>query len=251
MERSYYKDYFVLEREHWFFRVREKILLYFIKKHAKPGSGVFDFGCGSGYLVGELQKMGYNAYGIDFEKEAIDYGINSGIKNLTLGSGNKSEYPDESFDLIMALDALEHIENEKPVITELSRVLKPGGHILITVPAYMWLWGVQDEISHHFRRYTMNSLISVLGEFPEFKIVRKTYFNSLLFPAIAFVRLLSRWLGVKNRSSDFEIGNRVMGALFYFIFNLETYLLKFINFPFGVSILVVLEKSKLSHEQKI
>src|SRR3989344_9125867 len=123
MERSYYKDYFVLEREHWFFRVREKILLYFIKKHAKPGSGVFDFGCGSGYLVGELQKMGYNAYGIDFEKEAVDYGINFGIKNLTLGSGNRIEYPEESFDLITAFDVLEHIENEKPIIKELIRIL--------------------------------------------------------------------------------------------------------------------------------
>lgn len=242
MERSYYKNYFVLEREHWFFRVRKKILISFIEKYAKFGSKVFDFGCGSGYLVAELQKIGYDAHGVDFEKEAIGHGLMLGIKNLSVVSGDKIEYPDQNFDLVMSFDVLEHIRNEKPVVAELARILKPGGKMILTVPAYQWLWGVQDEISHHFRRYTMSSLASGLSEFPELKMVRKTYYNTLLFPAITLVRLLSKWFGIKNRSSDFEIDNRVLSALFYFIFNLETYLLKFINFPFGVSILVVLEK---------
>jgi len=251
MDKSYYKSYFVLEKEHWFFRVRKKILVSFIKKYVKSGSKVFDFGCGSGYLAGELQKMGYEVHGLDFEKEAINYGINSGIKNLSIISGDKTGYPDESFDLVMSLDALEHIRNERPVVAELLRILKSGGKMILTVPAYQWLWGVQDEVSHHFRRYTMNSLVSVLGEFPVLKIIRKTYYNTLLFPAIAVVRLLSKRLNIKNRNSDFEINNRILSVLFYFIFNLETCLLKFINFPFGVSILVILEKSRPNHEQKI
>src|SRR3989344_2473675 len=123
MDKKYYQEFFVLEKEHWLFKIRRKIFFYFIKKYTKPGSKIFDFGCGSGYLVGELQKMGYNAHGIDFEKEAIDYGVNFGIKNLTLGSGNRIEYPEESFDLITAFDVLEHIENEKPIIKELIRIL--------------------------------------------------------------------------------------------------------------------------------
>lgn len=251
MKKEFYKDYFRLEKEHWLFKVRRKIFLYFIEKYAKPGSKIFDFGCGSGYLVGGLQKMGYDVCGIDFEEEAINYGFSSGVKNLKIGTGNAIDYADASFDMVTAFDVLEHIKDEKPSLGELFRVLKPGGKMIISVPAYQWLWGVQDEVSHHFRRYTINSLTFVINEFPQLKMVRKTYYNILLFPAIALVRLLSRWFDIKNRSSDFEIDNRALSACFYFIFNLETYLLKFINFPFGVSILVILEKTEFSHEQKI
>jgi 2-polyprenyl-3-methyl-5-hydroxy-6-metoxy-1,4-benzoquinol methylase len=244
MKKSYYKDYFVLEKQHWIFRVRRKIFLYFIEKHARPNARIFDFGCGSGYLVGGLQRMGYDAHGLDFEKEAIDYGVNSGVKNLTVGLGDKLEYPDASFDLVISLDVLEHLEDEKPVIAELTRVLKPGGKMMITTSAYKWLWSVHDEISHHFRRYTARSLTNIFEDFSELKMIRKTYYNTLLFPAIAAVRVSSRWFNIKNRKSDFDINNRFLDKLFYFIFNIESYLLKFMNLPFGVSILVILKKVK-------
>lgn len=232
-----------MEKTHWLFVIRRKILLYFIKSYSKVGSRIFDFGCGSGYLVGELQKIGYDAYGNDFEKEAIDYGLSLGIKNLSLGFGNKLEYPDENFDLVTVFDVLEHIENERPVMLEFIRVLKPGGKIIISVPAYQWMWGVQDNISHHFRRYTAGSLTNVFKNFPELKIIRKTYFNTFLFPSIAVVRLFSKWFNIKSRKSDFELSNTVLDAIFYFIFNMEYNFLKFINFHFGVSILLVLEKN--------
>jgi len=243
MEKSYYKDFFILEKEHWFFRSRRNILLYFIRKYAKLGSKIFDFGCGSGYLVGQLQRQGFNAYGMDFEKEAIDHGANSGIENLTLGIGNRIEHPDESFDLVTAFDVLEHIEKEESVIVELARILKQDGKIIITVPAYQWLWGIQDEISHHFRRYTSRSLTAVFKEFSELKIIRKTYFNIFLFPPIAIVRLLSKWFNGKNRKSDFDIKTGPLDIFLYHIFNFESYFLKFTNFPFGVSILFVLQKN--------
>ena len=243
MEKSYYKNYFVLEKTHWLFKIRRKIFFYFIQKYSKPGSKIFDFGCGSGYLVGELQKMGHDAHGMDFEKEAIDYGTNSGIKNLTLGKGDKLEYANKNFDLLTAFDVLEHIENEKPVIEELVRILKPGGKMIISVPAYQWLWGVQDEVSHHFRRYTAGSLLKIFKEFLELRPVRITYFNSLLFLPIAFVRLFSRLFDTKNRKSDFDVKTGFLDVFFYHIFNLESYFLKFINFPFGVSILLILEKN--------
>lgn len=242
MEKSYYKDFFILEKTHWLFKIRRKIFFYFIKKYAKPGSKILDFGCGSGYLVGKLQEMGYDAHGVDFETDAIDYGANSGIKNLASGGGDRIEYADASFDLVVVLDVLEHIEYERPVIEELVRILKPGGKILVTVPAYQWMWGVQDEVSHHFRRYTEQSLVKVFKPFPGLTIVKKTYFNTFLFPPIAVVRLFSKWFNVKNRQSDFDIKTGLLNILFYSIFNLESYFLRFINFPFGVSVLLSLEK---------
>ena len=243
MEKSYYKDYFILEKEHWLFKIRRKIFFYFIKKYLPSGSKILDFGCGSGYLVGELQKIGYDAYGIDFEKEAIDYGVNSGIRNLVLGNGQKTEHSDKSFDMIVAFDVLEHIEDEKPIIGELLRILRPGGKLMITVPAYQWLWGVQDDVSHHFRRYTAGSLVNVFKNFLELKIVRKTYFNTLLFPPIAVIRLFSKWFDVKNRKSDFDIKTGFLDVIFYHIFNLEYYFLMHISLPFGVSLLLILEKN--------
>ena len=243
MEKSYYKDFFVLEKTHWLFRVRRKIILYFIKKYSRVGSKLFDFGCGSGYLVGELQHLGYDARGNDFEKEAIDYGLSHGIRNLQIATEEKIDYPDGTFDIVTAFDVLEHIENEKPIISELIRILKPGGRVIVTAPAYEWLWGVQDEVSRHFRRYTAGSLIKVFKDFYDLKIVRKTYFITFLFPLIAIVRLICRWFNIKGRKSDFEINNPFLDAIFYFIFNLEFYFLKFINFPFGVSIVLVLEKN--------
>src|SRR3989344_84436 len=243
MEKSYYKNYFVLEKTHWLFKIRRKIFFYFIQKYSKPGSKIFDFGCGSGYLVGELQKMGHDAHGMDFEKEAIDYGTNSGIKNLTLGKGDKLEYANKNFDLLTAFDVLEHIENEKPVIEELVRILKPGGKMIISVPAYQWLWGVQDEVSHHFRRYTAGSLLKVLSADKNLKILRKTYFNTFLFLPIVIVRMLSKWFNLGSRESDFDISSWFLNGLFYFIFNLEAYFLKLFSFPFGVSILFILKKN--------
>jgi 2-polyprenyl-3-methyl-5-hydroxy-6-metoxy-1,4-benzoquinol methylase len=251
MEESYYKKYFVLEKEHWFFRVRKKILFYFIKKYAKFGSKVFDFGCGSGYLVGELQKMGYDASGTDVSTEAIEFGLSKGVRNLSAVQDGEIKPLEGGFDLILALDVVEHMEDDSRAIRAIEGALKPGGIAIITVPAYQWMWGVQDDVNHHFRRYTMSSLVEVIKGANNFKIIRKTYFNTFLFLPIAIVRIISKWLNLKGRESDFEIDNQILSALFYFIFNLETRLLKFISFPFGVSILVVLEKTKLSHEQKI
>lgn len=243
MEKSYYKDFFVLEKTHWLFKIRRKIFFYFIKKYSQSGSSLFDFGCGSGYLVGELHKIGYDAHGVDFEKDAVDYGLNQGIKNLKLANGEKIDYLDKIFDIVTAFDVLEHIEDEKPTIRELVRILKPSGKMIITVPAYQWLWGVQDDVSHHFRRYTAGSLINIFKNFPELKIIRKTYFNTFLFPPIAVVRLFSKWFNIKNRKSDFDVKTGFLNIIFYHVFNFEYYFLKFINFPFGVSILLVLEKN--------
>lgn len=243
MEKSFYKNYFDLEKYHWWFRARRNIILYFIKKYSTKGDKIFDFGCGSGYLVGELQKTGYDVHGMDFEFEAVNYGLNVGVKNLKVGTGERIEHSDNSFELITALDVLEHLKDEKPVINELVRTLKPGGRLLVTVPAYMWLWGVQDIVAHHFRRYTAGSLSNVFKDFPELTIIRKTYFNTLLFPAIVAVRFLSKLFNKQERESDFEINNKFLNGLFYHIFNLESYSLRFISFPFGISILMILEKN--------
>lgn len=243
MDKDFYKTYFEAEKSHWWFKVRRNIIGSLIKKYKiSKTAKIFDFGCGSGDTVGYLQRMGFDASGADISAEAIEFGLSRGVKNLSIAQSGKISPPEGRFDLILALDVIEHIEDDSGAIRGIEGALKPGGLAIVTVPAYQWLWGVQDDVARHFRRYTMQSLTAILKKSGDLKVVRKTYFNTFLFAPIAMVRILSKWFNLKKRESDFEISNRFLNGLFYFIFNAETYFLKFLNFPFGVSILMVLRK---------
>lgn len=244
MKVDFYKTYFEAEKTHWWFRVRRNMILRLIRKYKiSKTEKIFDFGCGSGYTVGYLQKLGYEASGSDISAEAIKFGILNGIHNLSVAKNDEIRSPDGGFGLILALDVIEHIEDDLGVVRAIEKALSPGGVAIVTVPAYQWLWGVQDEVAHHFRRYSMSGLVDVIKRSGNLRIIRKTYFNSFLFLPIALVRILSNWFNLKNRESDFNINSRFLNGLFYAIFNLETYFLKFFNFPFGVSILFVLKKN--------
>lgn len=247
MESGFYQDYFKLEKGNWWFRVRRNLIFALLKKYlpaATRKTEILDFGCGSGFLVGELQKLGYEASGLDRSAEAIDYGTGRGIRNLKIQQGDKIDFPDGRFNLVLALDVLEHIKDDARAIREIERVLKPGGWVIITAPAYMFLWGVQDEVSRHFRRYSRSELVNKFKSSSSLKIIKQSYFNTLLFPPIALFRLVSKLLPKPKRESDFEIGGGFVNSVFYYIFNLESDLLKYLNFPFGVSILLVAKKEK-------
>lgn len=242
MEKEFYKIYSEAEKKHWWFQVRRKMIFYLVKKYSQAKNPkILDFGCGSGILVKKLQDDGYQALGVDVSKESISYGISQNIKNLSRFEGDRLEFDDKIFDFILALDVLEHIKDEKLILTEFARVLADNGTIIITVPAYMFLWGIQDEVSHHFRRYNLNQLTDLVNK-TNFKIIRETYFNTFLFPLIAPIRIISRWFNLKNRRSDFSLNSKLLNRLLYSVFYFESILLKRFDFPFGVSILLVLKK---------
>lgn len=245
MERSFYKNYFKIEKEHWLMVVRRKIVLDNLHTSVNKKleeTKVLDFGCGSGIFVDELAKQGYDAHGLDISDEAIKFGALQGIKNLGTISGHKIDFPDNTFDAVCTLDVLEHLEDESWALSEMKRVLKPNGVIVIMVPAFMFLWGVQDEVAHHYRRYTRSNLLAKIKKTTSLSIIKSSYFNTFLFLPIAFVRVISRVFGIKGRESDFDINSPFMNRLFFKIFDTERSLLKKINFPVGVSVLTVLRK---------
>lgn len=243
MDENFYKTYFELEKNNWWFKVRREIIFWLLNKHNSTKGKILDYGCGSGFLVKELQDGGLDAYGIDVSLPAIQLGKSRNIKNLFKIDDIKVDMPDNHFDTLLALDVVEHLENDSAALEEFHRLLKPGGLAVITVPAYQWMWGVQDEISHHFRRYTMRQLVNLIGKNPNFKILKKSYFNTFLFPPIALVRVLSQILKTK-RESDFEMAGNLMNKVLYFIFHLESKLIRYFNFPFGVSILLIIKKER-------
>lgn len=241
MREDHYEAIFANERTHWWYRVRRQLVRFLLHRHV-PGSHprVLDVGCGTGLLLQELSEH-YDVTGIDMSPQALALCKERGLTNVSLGSATAMNFPDRSFDAILLLDVLEHIEDDNVVAKEMYRVLKPGGVAIVFVPAFQFLWGVTDEASKHFRRYTRPHLKSVLGQ-AGFGIVRATYFNFFLFTPIALVRLMAR-MQKHSRDSEFDINNRYLNGMLYAIFHLESLLLRFINFPFGVSLCMIVRKS--------
>lgn len=245
MEKDFYATYFEVEKTHWLMRGRRAIVLDMLARYAPGADRVLDFGCGSGLTVDTLSLAGYSASGVDFSREAIDFGAKKGIGGLSVVSGERLPFAADSFDAVLCMDVLEHLADETTALAEMRRVLKPGGILLIMVPAYMFLWGKQDEVAHHFRRYTMPSLIALIRRNGEYAILKRSYFNALLFPAVAAIRLASRFLGIGvSRESDFDITSPPIDAACGAIFAIERAGLRFIRYPFGVSILLVLQNKK-------
>lgn len=247
MDRDFYKKHFEVEKSHWLMKVRRGIVRDVLDRYLGAvkvgGAKVLDFGCGSGVLVRELARVGFEAHGVEVSMDAVIFGESQGVENLSVASGHRIGFRDGEFDAFLALDVLEHIADEEWALREMERVLRPGGVAVIMVPAYMFLWGVQDEVAHHYRRYTMGRVVGLVKGFTDFEVVRTSYFNTLLFLPIAAVRVASRVFGVRNRESDFDLSNDVLDRVCLFVFSFERKLLRRFRFPFGVSILVVLRKA--------
>ena len=242
MKDLQYKIIYETELSHWWYRVRRKILLDLMRKQVlnriqRPK--ILDVGCGMGALLKELENVGV-VHGVDISQEALDFCKKRGITNVSLGNITKIPYPDNCFDVVLVLDVLEHVDDDTRGIREMRRIVKSNGTIIVFVPTFQFLWGVSDELSLHHRRYTLNQLkrrLVVEG----FVISRASYFNTLLFFPILFARLLVRFLKIPIESEG-KIHSKNINKLLYYIFYFESIFLKYINFPFGVSALVVAQK---------
>lgn len=246
-----------VEDTHWWFVGRRAILEMFLKKIAvglstSPGSStadegvrvpvrILDVGCGTGANIKMLSQFG-DAEGVDVSDDALEFCRKKGLK-VEKGTAEELPFADESFDLTTALDVIEHLDDDIAGLKEMFRVTKKGGRSLIFVPAFMWLWGVQDDISHHRIRYTKRQIVDRL-EAAGYEIERATYANFTFFPPILAGRLLMRLTGVKPESEN-NINVSALNGIFGKIFSAESLWLKNFNFPFGVSIVVVARKGNM------
>jgi ubiquinone/menaquinone biosynthesis C-methylase UbiE len=242
MDISHYESMYKNEKTHWWYKVRRIFVQDLLKRFDfDTNTKILDVGCGTGELMIDLGGK-YNIYGMDFSSVAIDFCKRRGINNIRVGDITEIPFEDKTFDCVLALDILEHVENDRLAICELNRVLRSGGKAIIFVPAFMIMWGITDELSHHFRRYRINQISSLFIQ-NGFKIKYRRYFNSFLFIPILLVRLMNRYfLKSKKNENEYTHGlmNKVLEKIFYF----EIKLLKFIKPPFGVSICIVAEKTK-------
>lgn len=236
-----------LEKTYWWHVGRRFIIRAMLKKYFNGANeqekSILDIGCGTGGNAMLLKEFG-TVMGLDDSKEALRLAQGEGgFSKLVLGEINKLPFDENVFDCITLLDVLEHVNDEKLALDECKRVLKPGGGLIITVPAYQWLWSGHDEALHHKRRYSMAELKNKLKQ-AGFEIVFKTYAVSALFLAIAFYRYLDKIMGRKQESS-YVIFNPIINNLFIFLLRIEALIFKLgLALPFGTSIVIIAKKSQ-------
>jgi SAM-dependent methyltransferase len=203
MDRDYELQTHQAEDRHWWYRGRRTVLEKTIAGLGLPAKArILDAGCGSGRNMVELSRFGA-VTGIELAEASVSIAAERGAGEVVAGSILEMPFAESSFDFAVSLDVIEHLEDDLAALRELRRTIAPGGALLVTVPAYQWLWSGHDQINHHHRRYTRRSLQRV-AEQAGWKQTRTTYFNSLLLPIAVILRLLDR-VATKTTESSLDL----------------------------------------------
>jgi SAM-dependent methyltransferase len=230
-----------VEGFHWWFSVRRKLLKSILSSLALPqGSLALDIGCGTGSNLGLLRAEGLSVIGLDNSFYALSLAKMSSQYFLLNADLNMLPIRPESVGLIIAADIFEHLEDDRNGIHQCSQALTKGGTLIVTVPAFNWLWGIQDLVTRHKRRYRRKDIVNLLI-LEGFEVLKSSYFNFFLFFPILLARRTTHLLGLDIRSEN-EINSTLLNLLLKGIFSLEPYLLEHFSFPFGVSILCIARK---------
>lgn len=246
MERDVYRRLSEIEDTHWWFAARRSILGALLQRLAgsRRDLRILEAGCGTGGNLRMLERYGrVSAFEPDDEARLVA----QGKSGLPISAGTLPDgipFARDSFDIVVALDVMEHVEKDRAGFAALGEELAPGGKLIITVPAHGWMWSRHDEVHHHFRRYSHDELKAKL-EAAGLKPVTLTYFNSLLFPLIAAVRIAGKFMGRQGGGDDRlppPFVNRILKALF----SAEAGMIGRVRLPIGVSLLAVAERPRPS-----
>ena len=224
----------------WWEKARREIVQQCMKKAITHEVNVLEIGAGFGSMTGMLSGFG-TVSAIEPYSEAVSY-LQEKLKIKTYHGTFESFTDMGKYDLVTCFDVLEHIEDDRKALSKMESLVNDKGFLVLTVPAYGFLWNRHDEINHHYRRYSKKEIIKKVP--PDFIIKKVSYFNTLLFPMALLDKLV---LARNKRSSSFD-PNRYVNWLLYKIFSAEKSILRFMNFPFGVSILLIAEKRNSRNE---
>src|SRR5258708_26763330 len=254
MSEKLLETFFEVEEKHWWWIGRKNIIKSLLNSKGTGSKNIIlDAGCGTGSNIIFFNQFG-RTYGIDISSVATKFFRTRGIKNVVTGDVSKLPYKSNFFDLVTCMDVLEHIENEEKAINEIFRVLKPGGEILLTVPALPFVFSKHDKAQGHFRRYDIKYLRKILAS-AGFVEEKTTYFNTLLSFPIILIRLMSK-IKPFSHLADFDARLNydiykvpTINNLLISIFSLEAKILKKRDLPIGVSILAIYKKQEKKKEK--
>lgn len=247
MDLAYEVTYHQLEEQHWWFASRRDMVFDIIRQLRLPTeTNILEIGCSGGPLLLALHDAGYHHLkGIDVSERGIALAQDRGLTEVAVMDGAHLNFPDASFDLVIASDVLEHIENEAQALREWQRVLRPGGRLLVFVPAHQYLWSRHDEVNHHFRRYSAQALRKALTG-ANLRVERLAFWNFTLFFPTAVLRLLQRVLPKPRGpvTGDLLRVPALANIGLLHLIKSENRLLRFLNFPVGVSVFALAQKSQ-------
>jgi SAM-dependent methyltransferase len=209
MDEQYELRTHEVEDDHWWYRGRRRVIREaLLALNLPPGIEILDAGCGSGRNMVELTEFG-EVTGLELAEASVEAARERCVGEVVAGSVDDMPFADDSFDLAVSLDVIEHLPDEHRSLSEMRRVVKPGGTLLVTVPAYKWLWSDHDVVNHHYRRYTRAMLEQAAAQ-AGWETFSTTHFNGLLLPAAIAARGAMRLRRNKHPVSDLE---RTPGSL--------------------------------------
>jgi len=238
MERVVYRQMAELDQRHWWYRARREILAELIRHDAKPpaNADILEIGCGTGHNLEMLGEFGrVDAVELDEEARAVaEKRLGRKVMNAPLpelqGVG------DRRYDLVAALDVIEHVDDDAAALAAIAGKLKPGGKLVMTVPAHQWMWSAHDVVNHHKRRYSKAALRRLVQASP-LRLDRIGYFNSLLFPLAIAERLASKLRGKDD--ADVKLPPKPLNAALEAVFAAERHLVGRLPLPPGLSLFAV------------
>ena len=223
------------EQNHFWFKSRRKLISQVFNKFISKKNKIIEIGAGTGNIARMLSNEGYDLSIGEIHPNGIEYALKNNDKNLLIYQFDIMHNPFKyHFDVVGLFDVLEHIEDDKLAINNISKMLKRGGKIILTVPAHMWLWCEEDDISNHFKRYELDNLKELLKD-EGFSINYATNFFISIVPLL--------YLRTKHKSSDEITINPIINFILSIISNIENKILKFISSKIGGSIIIVAEKN--------
>lgn len=244
MEQVIYEDMYRLERTHWWFRARREILTRIVRENVPRGGSILDVGCGTGFVLEELRDS-YEVHGIDDAEIAVRFCHSKGLDFVERGVLGKTPLSRSSYDSVMFLDVIEHIDDDVGVLRAAADVLAPEGCVVVTVPALNILWSEHDVVHHHRRRYTRATLERAIRD-AGLEPVWISYFNTILFPMIFAARMAGKLKKGGGASDADAIPPGPVNELLYRAFGAEKRLLPHVNMPIGVSLACIARKTKTS-----
>ena len=228
-----------LEDTYWWFVARRELALQFLFQVVPADALILDVGCGTGKGQESFGKLG-TVFGVDFSQDALMFCHERGLERIARANAEALPIQSNKFDVVITLDTIEHIPDDQKAVSEIARILKPGGVIMLNVPAYQWLWGPHDVALMHQRRYTRTQVRKLL-ESNGFTIERLSYHIFFLFPLVALSRFISKF---KRGEPDAKLPSipRWVESIFKVVQRGEAALIARSNLPWGSSIVAVARK---------